>query len=419
MGTPSPSAASDPSPAISRRAFVAAAASAPLLAALPALEAEGPAPEAKPADLKRKIRLGLIGCGGRGSWIAQLFRKHGGYEMWAVADYFPEVADRGGEALGIDKARRFSGLSGYQKLIAAGVEAVAIEVPPYFIPQHAQAAAEAGLHVYMAKPVAVDAPGCLMIEAAARQASGKQRCFLVDYQMPTDPINIEVAKRVREGGIGPLAQVATVGVCGGFDDPPKTANIESRLRGLVWVNDVALGCDYIGNFDIHAIDAAVWVLGRRPIAAMGASRICRADPHGDGRDVCSVVFDYADGLVHNHFGQGLRNNTDGELSCRVYGQTANALVNYWGKAYVRGGQMHFPGGQVENLYAAGAVRNIAAFHQNVCEGRFENETARRAVDGALVCILGREAAARRTRLTMDELLKENKRLEVDLTGLKA
>jgi predicted dehydrogenase len=419
MGMPNPSAAKAPSPVISRRAFVAAAASAPLLAALPAFAAEPGATEAKPAEIKRKIKLGLIGCGGRGSWIAGLFRKHGGYEMWAVADYFPEVAEKGGEALGIDKARRFSGLSGYQKLIASGCEAVAIEVPPYFIPQHAKAAAEAGLHVYMAKPVAVDVPGALAIEAAARTAGGKKQCFYVDYQMPTDPINIEVAKRIREGGIGPIAQVTTVGVCGGFGDPPKTATIESRLRGLVWVNDVALGCDYIGNYDIHAIDAAVWVLGKRPVAAMGASRICRADPHGDGRDVCSVVYDYADGLVHNHFGQGLKNNTDGELSCRVYGQAANALVNYWGKAYVRGGAKHFPGGQVENLYEAGAGRNIAAFYQNVCEGRFENETARRAVDGVLTCILGREAAARRTHLTMDELLKENKRLEVDLAGLKA
>jgi len=414
MDTPNPSAANAPSPVLSRRAFVAAAASAPLLAALPALAAESPSPE-----IKRKIKLGQIGFGGRGSWIAKLFAKHGGYEMWALADYFPDVAEKGGEALGVDKARRFSGLSGYQKLIASGVEAVAIEVPPYFISIHAKAAAEAGLHVYMAKPVAADVPGALAIEAAGKLATTKQRCFYVDYQMPTDPINIEVAKRIREGGLGPIAQITTVGICGGFADPPKTANIESRLRGLVWVNDVALGCDYIGNYDIHAIDAALWVLGKRPVAAMGASRICRADPHGDGRDVCSVVYDYADGLVHNHFGQALKNNTDGELSCRVFGQTANALVNYWGKAYVRGGAKHYPGGPVENLYAAGAARNIAAFHQNVCEGRFENETARRAVDGVLTCILGREAAARRTRLTMDELLKENKRLEVDLTGLKA
>jgi len=64
------------------------------------------------------------------------------------------------------------------------------------------------------------------------------------------------------------------------------------------------------------------------------------------------------------------------------------------------------------------VRNIAAFYKNVTAGHFENETVPRAVDGVLTCVLGREAAARRIRLTMDELLKENRKLEVDLTGLK-
>ena len=72
-----------------------------------------------------------------------------------------------------------------------------------------------------------------------------------------------------------------------------------------------------------------------------------------------------------------------------------------------------------DLYPAGAKRNIATFYENVTAGRFENPTVRRAVDGCLTCILGREAAARHGRLTMDELLKENKRVEVDLSGLKA
>ena len=72
---------------------------------------------------------------------------------------------------------------------------------------------------------------------------------------------------------------------------------------------------------------------------------------------------------------------------------------------------------VENLYEAGAVRNIATFYKNVTEGHFQNETVQRSVDGVLACILGREAAARSIRLTWENLIKENKRLEVDLPGL--
>ena len=73
---------------------------------------------------------------------------------------------------------------------------------------------------------------------------------------------------------------------------------------------------------------------------------------------------------------------------------------------------------ISGLYYAGARRNIATFYDTICAGRFDNPTVRRAVDGCLTCILGRDAAMRNGRLTMQELLKENKRLELDLTGLK-
>ena len=101
------------------------------------------------------------------------------------------------------------------------------------------------------------------------------------------------------------------------------------------------------------------------------------------------------------------------------GQLASAQISYWGKSFLRGGPKHYGGGEVESLYDRGAMRNLAEFHRAIVEGRFDNPTVRRAVDGTLTAILGREAAGRRTRLTMEELLKENKKLEVDLRGLKA
>jgi predicted dehydrogenase len=404
-------------PHLSRREFVGgwiAAAAVTSLGLLPALGAEAPAASV----ITRKIKLGVIGNGGRGGWIARLFHAHGGFELSAVADYFPEVADRCGDEFGVDRSRRFSTLSGYRRLIESGVEAVAVETPPGFIPTHVTAAVEAGLHVFMAKPVAADVPGALQIEAAGRLATAGQRCFLVDYQMPTDPVNIEVAARIRDGGLGRIARVVTTGVCNGQKDQPKTATIEDRLRDLIWVNDVALSCDYLGNFDIHAIDAALWVLGRRPIVATGASGIHRPEPHGDARDVCAVVYEYADGLIHHHSGQALKNNNPFELSAAIHGTEANAFLTYEGKAFLRGGSKHFGGGPVRDLYAAGAGRNIARFYREITTGRFENETCQRAVDGVLTCVLGYEAAVRRTRLTMEALLAENKRMAVDLRGLR-
>ena len=366
----------------------------------------------------RKIKLGLVGQGGRGRWIARLFQKHGGYQITAVADYFPEVAEAAGREFGVEKKYCFSGLKGYQKVLDSGVEAIVLKTPPCFFPEHAKAAVEAGVHVYMAKPVAVDVPGCLTIQEAAQEATRKNRVFLVDYQMPTDPVNQKVAEFIRSGQLGPLARVTTVGISGGHADPPKTETIASRLRGLIWDNDIPLGGGYIVSYDIHAIDVAVWVLGRMPTAAKGACRIARPEPRGgDSPDVFSVIFEYEDGLVHDHFSQHLPNRTPGELSFKAFSYTGHAVINYWGSsAYEIRGQKRIEGA-VENLYEAGAMRNIAAFYKAVLEGPYDNPTVPRAVAGCLTCILGREACLRGQRVPMAELLAEKRKLPLDLTGL--
>jgi predicted dehydrogenase len=372
---------------------------------------------------KRKIKVGIVGCGGRGSWITGLFRQHGGYEFVAAADYFQDRADKTGASLGLDKSKCFSGLSAYRRLIAGGAEAVILETPPYFFPEHAEAALQAGLHVFMAKPVAVDVPGTLKIGALGRKATQEQRVFLVDYQIWTDPVNLEVYRRIRAGGLGKLEMVFSVGKSGGgIDDPPLTGNLEDRLAGQIWTNDDALGCGHIGIFDVHVIDALVWALGRRPVFAYGKGGRFRKDPHGDSFDTNFVTYTLDDGLAWNHASAvGPTHDwlKQGSLEGSIQGSDGAARLSYWGKAYLRGGPRHFGGGEVADLYDAGAKRNIAAFYDNILGGDYGNQTAQRSVDSTLTCILGRQSARRGGLMTMDQVIKENKRLEIDLKGLKA
>ena len=406
---------------LNRRQFLGGAlgvaTSAASLATFSNLAAEASPPETKPVEFKRKIKLGVIGNGGRGAWIAKLFQKHGGYELYAVADYFQEVADKCGDELGVDKARRFSTLSGYKKLIESGVEAVALETPPYFFPEHARAAVEAGLHVYMAKPVAVDVPGAQEILAAGKKATGRKQCFLVDYQLPTDPHNLEIAKQIGAGQIGKPAIITSRYFGGGWPDPPRTATEESRFQRLIWCNDIALGGSHHVNACIHAIDGVLWVLGRRPVSAVGFSQIARDNPHSDSHDVLAVSYAFADGVVWDHCGRHLNNLYPFECGALIHGTTGFAQVAYGGHARLQGPENVYSG-EVVNLYEAGAVRNIAEFHRCIAEGQFENLTVPRAVDGVLTTVLSREATMRRTRLTMEELIKENRRLEVNLRGMK-
>jgi myo-inositol 2-dehydrogenase / D-chiro-inositol 1-dehydrogenase len=374
---------------------------------------------------KRKIKLGVVGLGGRGRWISDLFKKHGGFDIHAVADYFPGVVEEQGKVLGVDAARRFSGLSGYKKVIESGVEAIVIIDIPYFYTEQAKDAVDAGLHIYMAKPVAVDVPGSLAIGELGKRATQKQRVFLVDYQMPTDPHNIEVYRRIAAGALGPMQTIFSTGAAGGgtFDDPPFGETIENRMKDLLWVNDDALGCGYIGNYDIHVVDAVLRAVGRMPVSAYGWGERFRAEPHGDALDSTCVMYTFDDGMVWNHQSpKGTSDNwflPNGSLVTEIQGRDASARISYWGKAYVRGGKQYYNGGTIENLYDDGAIRNIAMFYDNVTKGQIGNDTVPKAVDSALVCILGREAAARHTSLTMEQVLKENRKLEINLKGLKA
>lgn len=376
----------------------------------------GAGPGATAAGTPR-VRLGVVGCGGRGAWIARLFQAHGGYDLWAVADYFPGVAEAAGNALGVAATRRFSGLKGYLRLIESGVDAVALETPPWFFPGQAKAAVDAGRHVYMAKPVAVDVAGCLEIEAAADRAGRAGKVFFVDYQMPTDPHNREVVRRVAAGEVGPVRMLDSHYYAGTFPDPPPGDSIAARLQRLTWVNDVALGGSYHVNACIHAVDAALWVAGRRPVAATARAVRGRRDPHGDSADVFAVLWEFEDDLVWTHRGKHLDNQTGFDVTCQVQGRDGHAQLGYGGTAFVRSAEDAYRG-EVENLYEAGAVRNIARFHACVTTGNTANDTVRRSVDGALATILAREAARRGTRLTLAALLEERQRLEVDLGGLK-
>ena len=406
-------------PCYSRRQFLggtlAAGAVATVADTLAATTAEAPAVAAPPPTFARKIKLGLIGCGGRGAWLGDLFMKHGGYEIRAVADYFPERAAKAGDKFGVDPARRFSGLGAYQRLLACDVEAVTVVNVPHFHPDHGRAAIEAGRHVYAAKPVAVDVPGALKVQASGQLATRNKLCYPEDYQMGTDPVNREVGPRLHAGGLGRLGHIDSLGFSPPWGEPPlKTA--EDRLRW--WLATTALSGDVITENTIHSINAVLWVVGRRPVSAIGRTRTCRPNPRTEFREIYLVTYEFDDGLLWTHRCQSLANELEWALKLDAYGDKATALVSYRGKSYLRGGPQHYGGGFVESLYDQGAIRNIATFYQNIVEGRCDNPTVQQAGDDALTAVLGREACARRCCLTMDELLKENKALEFDLTGLK-
>lgn len=376
------------------------------------------APAATPSD--RKVKLGLVGCGGRGTWISSLFAAHGGFTFTATADYFGERATAVGAQLGVAANRCFAGLEGYRCLCESGVEAVVLQTPPYFFPHHAAAAVAAGLHIYMAKPVAIDIPGALTIKTLAATARVRGIVFHADYQLPRDPVNQEVTKRIRAGALGKLQTIFSSGWAGGngYQDPPMEPSMESRLKDLVWCNDLALGGDYLVHYDVHVIDAVVWALERVPVAALGTAAAFRPSVHGDARDSCTVIYLFEDGMSWCHQGVlGAYHDwiKGGRLTASLQGTQATACLSYAGKSFVRGGPRHFSGG-VPN--PEGSVRvNIDDFYHAITTGNAANEQVERAADSTLAAVLGREAARRQKHLTLAELTAEQQTLTPQLTGL--
>lgn len=411
-----------PNRSMNRRTFVghsAGAAAVPLLAAASGIPAQAAGSKAaSSAPVGRKLRIGIVGLGGRGSWIAGLFKEHPGYEIAAAVDYFEDTANTVGDRLGVPAGKRFSGLAGYKRALDSGVEALVLEGIPYFYPEQAAVAIDAGCHVYMAKPFAVDVPAVFKMQALAKKATEKKLCFRVDYQLPMDPANQEVKQRIGDDALGGLAHIYSGGTCGALPDPKVGPTIENLFR-RAWYSHIALSGDLLLLYDIHIIDGVTWATGLRAVGACGCSRIVRPDAHGDRTDCGGVVFQLGDGTCWTHHTQLLQNNAVMyNLAADLMGRQATAHLAYTGKVFVRGGPKHYSGAASSGIYADGAKANIAEFYRCVTEGRFDNSTAHRSVDCHLTAILGREAAARKTWLTMDEVVKEGKTREVNLRGLK-
>ncbi len=408
---------------LTRREFVqqtAATAAVPLLAAASTALAQeaGPKPAAN-VPVERKLRIGIVGLGSRGSWIANLFQQHPGYEIVAAVDYFEDTANTVGDKLGVPAGKRFSGLSGYKRALDSGVEALVLEDIPYFYPEQAAAAIDAGCHLYTAKPFAVDVPAVFAMQALAKKATEKKLCFRVDYQLPTDEANQEVKRRIAENALGGLAHIYSGGTCGQLPDPPVGPTIENLFK-RAWYSHIGLSGDLPLLYDIHIIDGITWVTGQRAVGATGYSRIVRPEPHGDRTDCGGVVFQLQDGTCWTHMTQLLQNNAVMyNLAADIMGLQATAHIAYSGQVFVRGGPKHYSGAASGGLYADGAKANIAEFYRCVTQGEFDNATAHRSVDSTLTAILGREAMLRKTWLTMDELIKDGKTREVNLRGLKA
>lgn len=299
-------------PGISRRAFVktGAAVAGGLMASQMPLSAT-----AAPRMDDDTIRVGLVGCGGRGTGAAlQALAAHPKVKLVAMADAFrsrldesysnitnPENAGEEGpsviDRIDVPEEHKFVGFEAYQQVIPL-VDVVLLATPPAFRPIHFEAAIEAGKHVFMEKPVATDAPGVRQVLATAEKAKQKQLNVVVGLQRHYQLIYKEWIDRIHDGAIGDIVLGRVYWNSEGVwvrARQPQWNEMEYQMHNWYYFN--WLCGDHIVEQHIHNIDVGNWVKQSHPVRAQGqGGRLVRTGPDtGQIFDHHFVEFEYADG----------------------------------------------------------------------------------------------------------------------------
>ncbi|HEY3323826.1 MAG TPA: Gfo/Idh/MocA family oxidoreductase [Planctomycetota bacterium] len=398
---------------VARREFLAGAGAAAL-----AFTILSNPKSARAFDANGKIQVGLTGCGGRGGWISDLFAKHGGYKLVAFHDYFPNKSQALAKHHQVETAKAYSGLKGYKKILDdKEVDAIIDISPPYFRPEHAADAVEAGKHVYLAKPIGVDVPGCNSILESGKKATAKKLAYLIDFQTRTNEFYKEAIKRVHNGDIGKIFSGEAVYYTGPLGNGNFSQdNIEERLSH--WSLDRVLSGDVITEQNIHALDVATWIMDENPVSAVGK---CFKKFRGDSvtcNSVYTAVFTFPNDIILTFASKQCGAGCE-DIGCKVFCAKGMIETHYGGPTNVQGqGKVIYPGGKSPGIYTEGAISNIAAFHDQIKNSNFENTTVAPSVRSNLTTILGRTACYKGAWVTWDELMKANEKLDVDFKGAK-
>jgi predicted dehydrogenase len=255
------------------------------------------------------IRIGLIGCGGRGT-DAALNAMNAGKEirLVAMADIFKERLDESlarlkaakPEQVAVTEERRLVGFDAYRSLLYSGVHAVLITPASHFIPEMLKAAVDAGRHVFCEKPHGIDIPGLKICEAACKEAERKKLSVVSGLCWRYDTGVRETLKRVHDGAIGDLVALQE-----NYVGPPYI--VRARRPGMTemeyqmwnWYHFNWLSGDQTAQQLIHSLDKASWALGDKPPLkawGMGGRQTTLDSRYGDQFDHQAVVFEYAGGV---------------------------------------------------------------------------------------------------------------------------
>lgn len=373
------------------------------------------------AQGNEELKIALIGCGGRGTGAAnQALRADDRAKLWAMADIDRTSLERSretlakqGRAVEVAQDRRLTGLDAYQTVMAMDeVDVVILTTPPGFRPQHFLAAVEAGKHVFMEKPVAVDAHGVRQVLEGARIAKEKNLKVGVGLNRRHSPIHEDCIRQLHNGVIGDLPLIRLYNVRGGVnkrqDRQPGMSELEWQVRN--WYYLAWLSGDFPVEQSVHEYDVVRWIKGdENPVSCQGqGGRLTRTGPeNGNIWDHFTMEYEYADGSLviaqHRHlrgcwsfFGEkisGTKGSAELAFKQRAHIQKTGEDRPFWRAR------------EEEDSYQIEHDRLFKAIRDDL-----PHNEAERGANSTLMAIMGRNAAYSGQLITWDEALNEDENL---------
>lgn len=355
-----------------------------------------------------EIRVGLIGCGGRGTGAAvNAINAAPGVRVVALADAFQDRLDKCRERLAqqkpdvatVPKDRCFVGLDAYKELLKTDVNYVILATPPGFRPIHIAAAIEAGKNVFAEKPVAVDAAGVRKCFALVDEVTKKGLALGAGTQYRHFDPYIQSMKRIHDGALGKLVAARgfyNTGELWHHERQPEWSDLENQVRN--WLYYTWLSGDHLVEQAIHNVDALNWAFNAHPLKAIATGgRLVRTAPEfGHIYDHFSVIYEYPDEAFASMMCRQ-QNGTDKKVANEFSGPkgTAYVLPDY----YITGENSWKYQGEPNDMY----VQEHTDFINSIRAGKPVNEL-KLVTESTLTAIMGRMSAYTGKTITWDQAL---------------
>ena len=414
---------------VTRRKFIAGTAAISAFTILKPITAFG-------TKANSAIRMGIIGCGNRGTAVITDMVRHTPAQIVAMADLFGyqlekakpvyDKLNRAKNGKSIESSGIFRGSLAYLELIhSPDVDAVLISSPAYTHPDFLEAAVSAGKHVYCEKPAAPDVAGCRQIIRAGQTAEGKVSVAL-GFQIRHATPYIEMAKRIQNGDIGEVVNVQLYYISSGTgkNQPEGNAPAEFMIRNHFHFRELSGGI--LLDQGVHMIDVCNWVLNEKPERAIGMGNRKGEPDFGDTYTNYQAIYAYPQernvSLHSTQFGPKF-----GDVCARFIGTRGIAEAHYSRGVYIEGDNPWDSGvlrsqTPTPEQRAAGAFTSalydstpnkVKSFIQSIESGNFLNETYSGAVS-TLSAILGKMSATKNEEITWDEMYYSNQKYELSL-----